>query len=190
LLLASLIWALALPQPDVLISGDGHNVAVRGRDGRLHLMKTAKDVFLVKEWLAADADDRAPGDAGLGNGASCDGEGCVAPMADGRFVALSLKPDGLADDCVRAALIVTAMPVPPACDATVIELKRLRAQGTIALRRQQHGFIVDAVKPRGTNRPWSPSSGDFETDADPAVGGTSARPADATPAESDLQTED
>jgi competence protein ComEC len=190
LLLASLIWALALPQPDVLVSGDGHNVAVRGRDGRLHLMKTAKDAFLVKEWLAADADDRAPSDAGLGNGASCDGEGCVAPMADGRFVALSLKPDGLADDCARAALIVTAMPVPPACEATVIELKRLRAQGTMALRRQQHGFTVDAVKPRGTNRPWSPSSGDFETDADPAVGGTSARPADATPAESDLQTED
>src|ERR1700723_2780036 len=55
LLLASVIWALALPQPDVLISGDGHNVAVRGRDGRLHLMKTAKDAFLVKEWLGAGA---------------------------------------------------------------------------------------------------------------------------------------
>jgi competence protein ComEC len=192
LLLASVIWAVVLPQPDVLISGDGHNVAVRGLDGRLQLMKTAKDAFLVKEWLAADADDRAPTDALLGRGASCDGEGCVAPMADGRFVALSLKPDGLADDCAHAALIVTAMPAPSGCEATVIELKRLRAQGTMALRRQKHGFIVDAVKPRGTNRPWSPSSGDFgEAESDAAVSGSStARPADATPAESDLQTED
>ena len=191
LLLASVIWALALPQPDVLISGDGRNVAVRGRDGRLHLIKTAKDAFLVKEWLAADADDRQSSDASLGGGVSCDGEGCVAPMADGRLVALSLKPEGLADDCARAALIVTANPAPAACGATAIDLKRLRAQGAMTLRWTRRGLIVDAVKPRGTNRPWSPSAGDFETDADSAVGGTiSARPADATPAESDLQTED
>jgi len=32
----SIIWALAVRQPDILISGDGHNVAVRGKDGRLH----------------------------------------------------------------------------------------------------------------------------------------------------------
>jgi competence protein ComEC len=190
LLLASVIWALALPQPDVLISGDGRNVAVRGRDGRLHLMKTAKDAFLVKEWLAADADDRGPGDASLGGGVSCDGEGCVAPMADGRFVALSLTPDGLADDCARAALIVTAAPVPPACEAIVIDLKRLRAQGAMVLRRKQHGFIVDAVKPRGTNRPWSPASGDLEAESNSVAGGAAVRPSDATPAEADLQTED
>jgi competence protein ComEC len=190
LLVASVVWVLALPQPDILISGDGHNVAVRGRDGRLHLMKTAKDAFLVKEWLAADADDRDPADASLGGGVSCDGEGCVTPMADGRFVALSLRPDGLADDCARAALIVTATAAPSACEATVIELKRLRAQGTMALRRKPHGFVVDAVKPRGISRPWSPASGEAETESDPAARGTSARPADATPAESDLQTED
>src|SRR6201996_6642553 len=93
LLVMSVIWALALPQPDVLISGDGHNVAVRGRDGRLHLMKAAKDAFLVKEWLAADADGRDAADLSLNEGVSCDAEGCVAPTADGRLVALSLKPD-------------------------------------------------------------------------------------------------
>jgi competence protein ComEC len=113
-------------------------------------------------------------------------------MADGRLIALSLKPDGLADDCTRATLVVTAMPAPKGCEATVIELKRLRAQGTMALRRQQRGFIVDAVRPRGTNRPWSPSSGDYvEAEANSGGGGANpARPADATPAEQDLQTED
>ena len=57
-LAASIVWALAVRQPDILISGDGHNVAVRGKDGQLHLMRTAKDAFLIKEWLAADADAR------------------------------------------------------------------------------------------------------------------------------------
>src|SRR5581483_1865438 len=145
----SVIWAFALPQPDILISGNGHQIGVRGRDGRLHLIKTAKDPFLVKEWLAADADDRSGDDASLGEGVSCDADGCVAPMADGRFVALSLRQQGLSDDCVRAALIVTARPAPPACRAMVIELDRLRAQGAIALRTNGSALVADAVRPRG-----------------------------------------
>ena len=77
----SVAWALAVPQPDVLISGDGHNVGVRGQDGRLHLMRTGKDAFLIKEWLAADADPRGPADPSLADGVSCDEAGCGA---DGR----------------------------------------------------------------------------------------------------------
>src|SRR3954453_11389299 len=50
------IWSLNVQQPEVLISADGHNVGVRGNDGRLRLMRTSKDAFMVKEWLAADAD--------------------------------------------------------------------------------------------------------------------------------------
>jgi competence protein ComEC len=190
LLLVSVTWVLAMLQPDVLISGDGHNVAVRGHDGRLHLMKTAKDAFLVKEWLAADADGRDPADASLGDGVSCDEEGCVTPMADGSFIALSLRPDGLSDDCARAALIVTAIPAPSACKATVVELKRLHAQGATALRWTKRGLLVDAAKPRGSDRPWAPAADGAETETDLVVRGTPARPVDATPAEADLQTED
>jgi competence protein ComEC len=57
-LAASIVWALAVRQPDILIPGDGHTVTVRGKDGRLHVMRTVRDAFLVKEWLAADADAR------------------------------------------------------------------------------------------------------------------------------------
>ena len=38
---------------------------MRGKDSRLHLMRTTKDAFLVKEWLAADADARNAADASL-----------------------------------------------------------------------------------------------------------------------------
>jgi competence protein ComEC len=190
LLAISMIWIVAVPQPDALISGDGRNVAVRGRDGRLHLMKTAKDAFLVREWLAADADGRDATDVSLGDGVSCDDEGCVAPLSDGRLIALSQKPDGLTDDCAKAALIVTARPAPPGCQATVIELKRLRTHGAMALRWTKHGLVSDAVKPRGVSRPWSPSAGDAETDRALAARGASVRPADATPPEAELPSED
>ena len=131
----SVIWAVAVPQPDVLISADGHNVGVRGPDGRLHLMRTAKDAFLLKEWLAADADPRAPTDASLADGVSCDEAGCVTPMAGGGLVALALKPEALTDDCERAALVVTARQASPACASAVMSGDRLRGQGATVLRR-------------------------------------------------------
>jgi len=188
----SAFWALTVPQPDILISGDGHNVGVRGRDGRLHLMKTAKDTFLINEWLAADADARQAGDADLTEGVSCDDDGCVVQMADGGFAALSLKPDGLADDCERARLIVTAKPVPAGCAASVIDLGRLRNRGAMALRRTASGFAVEAVRPRGVSRPWAPVS-ETAAENEPVSAATRAaapQARDATPAEADLQTED
>jgi competence protein ComEC len=191
-LVLSVVWALAVPQPDILISGDGHNVGVRGRDGRLHLMRTAKDTFLVKEWLAADADPRQPGESSLGEGVSCDEAGCVAQMADGGFVALALRPDALSEDCARAALVVTVRQAPPACPSSVVDQDRMRRQSAMALRRTRDGFAVDAVRPKGVDRPWSPAvAGDTEEETTtlasrPAV----PRAVDATPAEADLQAEE
>jgi competence protein ComEC len=189
-LAVSVVWALLVPQPDILISGDGHNVGVRGQDGRLHLMRTAKDAFLVKEWLAADADPRPPTDASLAEGVSCDEAGCVTQLAGGGLVALALRPDALGDDCERAALVVTARQAPPACPSPVIDLDRLRRQGAMALRRTRAGFAADAIRPTGYDRPWSPAiAGDTETETS-LERPKAARPADATPSEADLQAED
>jgi competence protein ComEC len=192
LLLVAVVWAVRAPQPDILISADGRNVAVRGGDGRLHVMRTAKDAFLAKEWLAADADPRGPADPTLMEGVSCDDSGCVTQAADGRFVALARHQEALTDDCDRAALIVTARQAPPGCAASVITSERLRRHGAIALRRGRDGFVIDAVKPAGIDRPWSPAvavdgEGERPASAPPAA---APRIQDATPAESDLQSED
>jgi competence protein ComEC len=190
LLLLATLWALLLPQPDVLISGDGHNVGVRGRDGRMHLMRTAKDAFLLKEWLAADADARLPTDPSLTQGVACDDSGCVAPIADGGLVTLAVKPDALSDDCERAALVVSARPAPAACRAAVVDFERLRRQGAMALRRTRDGFAVDAVKPKGVDRPWSPAvGGDVEGETN-FVRAAPRGTVDATPSEADLQAEE
>ena len=67
--------------------------------------------------------------------------GCVTQAADGGFVALALRPDALADDCERAALVVTARQAPPSCASPVIDRDRLRRQGAMALRRSRDGFV-------------------------------------------------
>ena len=187
----SVVWALVVPQPDILISGDGHNVGVRGKDGKLHLMRTAKDAFLLKEWLAADADPRQAGDASLAEGVSCDESGCVTQLAGGRFVALAQRAEALTDDCARAALVVTMRQAPPACPAAVIDQERLRRQGALAVRRSRDGFTIDAVKPRGVDRPWSTAvagDGELETSLAPRLAAPRAQ--DATPAEADQREED
>src|SRR5215212_2585923 len=154
-LTVSVAWALAVPQPDVLISSDGHNLGVRGQDGRLHLMRTGKDAFLIKEWLAADADPRGPADPSLADGVSCDEAGCVAQMAGGGFVALALKPEALADDCERAALVVTARQAPNSCRSAVVAGDKLGGQGGLALWGARDGFTVAAIRPKAADRPWS-----------------------------------
>ncbi len=186
-----MVWALAVKQPDILISADGHNVGVRGQDGRLHLMRTAKDAFLLKEWLAADADPRLPTDASLADGVSCDEAGCVTPFAGGGFAALALRPEALGDDCARATLVVTARQAPASCSSAVMSGDRLRGQGATALWHTSDGFAVDAARPRGVDRPWSPAvAGLVETETTLAPRGGAARPVDATPAEADQQPED
>src|SRR5206468_11119546 len=107
--------------------------------------------------LAADADARMATDASLGEGVSCDQTGCVTQSAGGTFVAMALRPEALGDDCERASLIVTARAAPVACAASVIDMERLRRQGALALRRSRDGFVIDAVKPKGIDRPWSPA---------------------------------
>jgi competence protein ComEC len=115
----------------------------------------------------------------------------VAPLADGGFVALALKPDALSDDCERAALVVSAKQAPSACSASVIDMERLRRQGAMALRRTRNGFAVDAVKPKGVDRPWSPAPAG-ETDAETTLISRPAVPqaVDATPAEADVQADE
>ena len=103
-----------------------------------------------------------------------------------------MRPQAIADDCERAALIVTARQAPSPCRASVINAERLRRQGALTLRRTYVGFAVDAVKPRGIDRPWSPSAGGDSIDAETTI--AVPRPArqavDATPSEADLQADE
>jgi len=68
---------------------------------------------------------------------------------------------------------------------------RLRSQGAMTLRRTAAGFAIDAVRPKGVTRPWSPGpAGDSETEAALAPRSKVPRAVDATPAEADQQAED
>jgi competence protein ComEC len=158
---------MTTPQPDILIAAEGRHVGVRGVDGRLRIMQDGKDAFLLKEWLAADADVRAVGDPSLSNGVSCDEAACVAALADGRLVSLARSPEAVVEDCEKAAVLITRRPVPEGCAARAVDVETLRRAGPQTLRQIGGKWVATAVRPAGRDRPWSPAVGSLADRANP-----------------------
>lgn len=61
-----------------------------------------------KERLAADADARTPKDVSLNKGVTCDAIGCIGKLTDGRLASMVLEIEAFAEDCARAAVVVSA----------------------------------------------------------------------------------
>jgi competence protein ComEC len=152
--LAALL-ALAAPRPDVLVSAAGDVVAVRGAGGQLAAIKFGSDTLSIAEWLAADGDERAANAREVAAGFACDPDGCVAKLAGGAAVAVTRAPAGFADDCARAALIVTLRVAPPDCAARVLDRNALRQGGATALTWRDGTFTVTPARPSGFDRPWA-----------------------------------
>ncbi|MGB6542507.1 MAG: hypothetical protein WBF03_16745 [Xanthobacteraceae bacterium] len=157
---------------------------------------SGSDFFAIYEWLAADADGRDVRDPKLGVGIACDLSGCIGKLADGGLVSYALAPDAFEEDCRRALLILTTRDAPPDCAASVIGRKVWRERGALTLRRAGAGFVIEAARTEGFDRPWSPqrartaatpASPDAATDVPSA---SRSPPRDATPRSEDLQPDD
>jgi competence protein ComEC len=183
LFIAACVWAMLTPQPDVLISADGQTVAVRGGDGRFAVLHSGRDRFALKEWLAADADRRSEKDASLSERVACDPIGCTGRLPDGRIVAVSLNAEAFAEDCARAAIVVSPRTAPPVCAALTIDHDVLHARGAVALRSMGKEFERTEVRPAGYDRPWARA-------ADPRNSAVKPVPQDATPRLQDLGPDD
>lgn len=249
--LMALGLVFAGPRPDVMIGRHGAPVAVRGVDGRLHVLGGRQERFDTAIWLAADADPRAADDRTLGEGWRCDALGCVFALpagaagprgagevggAGGRGradepagpggrdgasdaagsvgvgevagwsarsspagpraretsvlseaaarleVAVVRHPDGFAEDCRRAALVVTTLIAPPGCrdHTTVVDRLDLARTGAASL-----DFVGLAEAKRvGTSR-----DGPHDVRS-PGLGSPSRRPPGAPVVDPTQETDD
>ena len=181
--LACIGLALMTPRPDIFIATHAGMAAVRDADGVLRVIASRRDEFVLGSWLAADGDSRSPKDQSLTQGTRCDENGCVARLADGRAVALSITADAVAEDCEIAAFVVTNRTSPPTCAVTVIDRNTARTNGSATARWNGSAFVVDVARPQTYRRPWT-------TNAVPATPPPQAPPRDATPRLQDLDVED
>jgi len=135
----------------------------------------------------ADGDGRDAKDAGLRDGVQCDAAGCIGRLADGRLVSQALSVEAFAEDCARAAVVVSPREAPGDCKALLIDRKAWRANGALALRWTGDRFELNAARPPGYERPWARGP------REPAEGAlVPTRPAarDATPRTEDMEAGD
>ena len=182
------LWAVLASQPDILVAGDGQSAAFRGTDGRLAILSNGRDTFVVKEWLAADADARLPKDSSLTSGVRCDAIGCIGTLNDGHLVAMVLGIEAMNEDCARAAVVVSARQLQTSdCAATVVDRQISREHGAVAMHKVGDHFEFALARPPGVERPWTsnPMRLPENTQAEAKRG-----PADAMPREEDLSPDD
>lgn len=157
-IVAGLVVAGLTKPPDVLMARDARTIAVRLADGRLHFLRPAKDDYAAESWLKRDGDTRAADDAiaKAGEGVRCDAYGCVARLPGGLTLASGLRFDALTEDCARADIVVSAMPVRGACRGPKLVIDRfdLAKSGATAIQLGK-GLDVATVRETRGDRPWS-----------------------------------
>ena len=155
-----LVFAATSSRPVAMIDAQGKALAARNEKGALDVLNAKANFFAVQQWLAADADPRGPRDHSLIGAGRCDAQGCVGRLPDGRTLALVKEKQALAEDCGRAAVVVTHMPAADICKGPelVLDAAHFRARGATHLLLNSDGSwrLVTAQR-EGYDRPWSPA---------------------------------
>ena len=146
--------------PDILVSGDGRLMAVRMSDGALALSSTRRAKRVARIWLTRAGQRDAfelradPGEDRVG----CDGLACIYRLKD-QVVALVTDARALPEDCRRADIVISAVPVRGACPATRLVVDRfdLWRKGAHAIWLEAGGVRVETVAGTVGDRPWSPA---------------------------------
>ncbi|HRJ69015.1 MAG TPA: competence protein ComEC, partial [Beijerinckiaceae bacterium] len=91
-------------------------------------------------------------------GMACDRQACVGRLADGRAVSVVTDAAAFAEDCERAAIIVTPLVAPHACreHAEVYDRDYFATFGATYLYARNAGFRHETARNERLDRPWSP----------------------------------
>jgi competence protein ComEC len=164
---AGIVLAYGLHAPDLLIARDAVTAAVRTVHGSLAFVRWPKDGYSAGEWLKRDGDGRAitQAIAAAKDGVLCDGDGCVAHVK-GKVIAFPSRAEALVEDCERADILVSAVPLSIGCasPSLVLDPEEISDAGGYAIWLSP--FQIESVRTVRGERPWSmaPGAADFSTD--------------------------
>jgi competence protein ComEC len=149
--------APTLPSPDLLIGRDAEIVAVRGDDGELSAVGGSRSSFELERWLEHDGALHDASEAAKSKAFACDGIGCSATVK-GLAVAVARHPAAFAEDCRRAAILVSPIVSPRGCTGpqAVIDFFAARRAGGHAVYIGPDGSLrIETVAAWRGARPWS-----------------------------------
>ena len=115
--------------------------------------------FLLDQWLEGEG-GRAPSAESLRQGVSCDAWACRLSGPSGERVAHVIDASAFVEDCRRAAILITPLPAPRNCAASlVIDGSRLARSGAQAVSLPRKAAAGSAAALIATawparQRPW------------------------------------
>jgi len=160
---AGAVWASLAPAPDLLVTGDGRHLAVRGSDGRYALLRPKARDF-VRDMLAeaAGVEDELA-DLDMLPGAACTADACLATIArDGRnwriFATRSayLAPiEAMNRACAGADVAISDRRLPRSCRPGWMKLDKpvLARTGGVSIRFGEAPKVLVTKSPEDEH-PW------------------------------------
>ncbi len=155
---AGIVLAMRTPLPDLIVSAQGQIAAFRNEKGKLDVLNARSNLFGVSQWLASDADRRKAEIPGLEGTGRCDPKGCTGRLRDGRVLVLALTPEAIAEDCIRADILITPLQARNMCKGPekIIDRTWLREHGASRFFLAGDGTIrFESGRTPLYDRPWS-----------------------------------
>lgn len=160
------IWALMTPLPDLLVSGDGRHIAVRGSDGSVALLRERAGDYnrnMLAESAGIDGELAALKDM---DGVRCNDDFCLWTMANqhdptrGWTVMASrssqyVEAGPLIAACQQVDIVISDRQLPRRCTPRWLRLDKqaLAESGGIAILLSDPP-VIRAVKGVGDQHPW------------------------------------
>ena len=154
--------APTLRAPDIIVGRDAGLVAVRGADGELSAVGATRASFELERWLEHDGARRSLEEAAKAAGLPLRRRRLPRRRSRGWRSRWRAIPAAFAEDCRRAAILISPIVGPRGCTGpkTVIDFFAARRGGTHALYIEADGGIrIETVAAARGTRPWSMPAG-------------------------------
>jgi len=166
---AGAIWALAIPAPDLLVTGDGRHLAIRTPDRRAAVLRDrtgdyTRDTLMENVGATPGEDALLLSDQPF---ATCTPDACRAVVERGgrRWTVLATRSsyrlpiDALAAACRTADIVVSDRRLPRTCTPRWLKLDAatLRRTGGVAIALPSGS--ITTVRTAGDRHPWIAASG-------------------------------
>lgn len=150
----------ATPVPDIQIAESARLVGVRGTDGRL-LVSIRGERFVADIWArraGLEGSEVWPRNGVSADGSvRCDAQACTYRNGLWRTTIVA-TPQAVERECERADVLISLVPVPQRCTGPrfLVERRDILRDGAHAIRFEPTRIVVDTVRARRGERPWTP----------------------------------
>lgn len=125
--------------PTVIVAERAQQVAVRSNAGYLVFSSSRAGKYAAERWLLKFGDLTSFAEASKRPGFACDDYGCTIALEDGREVSVVYHSSILAEECLRASVVITTLRIRGPCPSAqaLITPRQLGQRGVHALTLQK-----------------------------------------------------